>query len=124
MTTFLLSVGETLPRIENMVAFLLSVSVSGAEHFFLFFLFYLPCLFFSFLFSSVPGSVPEREHGHFFALWRRDLAPDWEHGRLFALCRRVGFGALFYLFLFYLPCFFFFFKALFRRVGLGPGAGT
>ena len=101
MVAFLLSVGETLPRIENMVAFLLSVSVPGAEHFFLFFLFYLPCLFFSFLFSSVPGSVPEREHDHFFALWRRDLAPDWEHGRLFALCRRVGCGAFFSLF-FYL----------------------
>ena len=108
MTTFLRSVGETLPRIENMVAFLLSVSVSGAEHFFLFFLFYLPCLLFSFLFSSVPGSVPEREHDHFFVLCRRDLAPDWEHGRLFALCRRVGCGAFFSLFFIYLPCFLFF----------------
>ena len=37
-----------------------------------------------------------------------DSVPDWEHCRLFALCRRVGFGALFSLFLFYLPCFFFF----------------
>ena len=108
MTTFLLSVGETLPRIENMVAFLLSVSVSGAEHFFLLFLFYLPCLFFSFLFSSVPGSVPEREHGHFFALCPRGRVPGWEHGRLFALFRRVGLGA-FSLFLFLFTLLFSFF---------------
>jgi len=72
MATFLLSGGETWPRIGNMVAFLLSVGVSGSEHFFPCFLF----IYLAFFFSSVPGSVPEREHGRLFALCRRGFIPD------------------------------------------------
>ncbi len=77
MATFLLSVGETWPRIGNMVAFWLSVGVSGSEHFFFCF-FFIYLAFFSFLKLpvGVSGSVPEREHDHFFALCQRDFAPD------------------------------------------------
>jgi hypothetical protein len=107
MTTFLLSVGETGPRIGNMVASTF-FSVS-----------FLYTFFFSFLKLpvGVSGSVPEREHDHLFALCRRGLVPDREHGRLFALCRRVGLGAFFSVsfFLIYLA-----FSCLFQRVGLGP----
>ena len=77
MAAFLLSVGETWPRIGSMVAFWLSVGVSGSEHFFSLFLFLFrdPYLLFLFL-SSVPGSAPEREHGRLFALCRRGFIPD------------------------------------------------
>ena len=96
MATFLLSAARLGPGLGTWSPF---CSLSACRVWSIFPLFYLfICL--AFFFSSVPGSVPEREHDRLFALCRRDLAPDREHGRLLALCRRVGFGALLFLFLF------------------------
>ena len=109
MTAFLLSVREAWSRIESMVAFLLFVGVSGAEHFFsvssLFTLLFI-------VFSNVPGSVPDREHDHlllFFSVG--ETWPRIENTVAFLLSVSVSGAEHFFLFfLFYLPCLCFFFS--------------
>ena len=77
MAAFLLSVGEALSRIENRSPFFSLVGVSGLGYFSsVSFFIYLALFSFLQLPVGVSGSVPEREHDHFFALCRRDFAPD------------------------------------------------